>query len=190
MRTQRCIPAPRAKTVANAIRGRMKKWFFYSLNVKMTGPPTFTAKPPPVVVGPCQLACYVSRHYLHEQVSVTNIEPGERTESSTWPSRIMASLKPSDFKTTLTIAVGGMPDEGNTSFTTKPTFARSCRTSELHNFALPRTASAIFALSTAPTRRLSSSSTAMVTTLCAQGAPATEPIKAAAARNPRIFNDI
>jgi hypothetical protein len=27
-------------------------------NVKMTGPPTLAAKPPPAVVGPCRLTCY------------------------------------------------------------------------------------------------------------------------------------
>ncbi len=37
MRTQRCIPAPRAKTVANAIRGRMKKWFFTASTLEVNG---------------------------------------------------------------------------------------------------------------------------------------------------------
>jgi hypothetical protein len=52
-------------------------------NVKMTGPPTFAAKPPPAVVGPCRLISYVSWRHLHEQLKAIKTKPGECAESTT-----------------------------------------------------------------------------------------------------------
>jgi len=45
-------------------------------NVKMTGPPTFAAEPPPAVVGPCRLTCCTERTVpdCHDAASATGAE--------------------------------------------------------------------------------------------------------------------
>ena len=43
-------------------------------NVEITGPPTLAAKPPPAVVGPCRLKCYLSQPLLHpRKIEVANV---------------------------------------------------------------------------------------------------------------------
>jgi hypothetical protein len=56
-------------------------------NVKMTGPPTLAAKPPPAVAGPCRLTCYLACQPHATPFTATTTNPVH--------SRFVARISPS-----------------------------------------------------------------------------------------------